>query len=375
MKSIVEFFLKRPMIANLIIILVFGLGIFSILNLRKEAFPEITMGRFTITSIYPGASASDVDDDEIIGKDEINLEINHTLLSGAGLTVEDVLQTIGYAFEGRIVSDILSVDKSTNFRLKLKTGLIDEKEIVSNIPILNRAGQEIKLGSIITTKERNSIEEYKHINKKRYTNVYGNINKDIISTEIVLQKIKENFSSTDDIKIEFAGEPIENSKIFKNLGIAAIFAFVMVYLIISLIFNSYKKPIIVILAIPLGIIGVFLSIFMHGMAISMFVGIALIGLMGVIVNNSIIMVYISSNQNDDLSNDETIINVAKSRLRPILLTTITTIFGLLPTGYGIGGYDPVLSPMSLALSYGLLFGTVIILFFIPTVYSLTKKYL
>ena len=149
----------------------------------------------------------------------------------------------------------------------------------------------------------------------------------------------------------------------------------MVYLIISLIFNSYKKPIIVILAIPLGIIGVFLSIFMHGMAISMFVGIALIGLMGVIVNNSIIMVYISSNQNDDLSNDETIINVAKTRLRPILLTTITTIFGLLPTGYGIGGYDPVLSPMSLALSYGLLFGTVIILFFIPTVYSLTKKYL
>ena len=146
-------------------------------------------------------------------------------------------------------------------------------------------------------------------------------------------------------------------------------------LLISFIFNSYKKPFIVILAIPLGIVGVFLSIFIHGMAISMFVGIALIGLMGVIVNNSIIMVYISSSQNDDKLDDENIIGVAKSRLRPILLTTITTIFGLLPTGYGIGGYDPVLSPMSLALSYGLLFGTLIILFFIPTVYSLTKKFL
>jgi len=336
---------------------------------RRKKVNEIKDFLKSISGVY------DIDDDEIIGKDELNLQINHSLLSSTGLTVEDVLQTIGFAFEGRIVSDIITLDKSMNFRLKLKQNIFDEKEIVSSIPILNRAGQVIKLGSIITIKERESIDEYKHINIKRYTNVYGNINKELISTELVVQLLREKFISTEEIKFEYAGEPIENTKIFKNLGTAAIFAFVMVYLIISLIFNSYKKPFIVILAIPLGIVGVFLSIFIHGMAISMFVGIALIGLMGVIVNNSIIMVYISSSQNDDTLDDENIISVAKSRLRPILLTTITTIFGLLPTGYGIGGYDPVLSPMSLALSYGLLFGTLIILFFIPTVYSLTKKVL
>lgn len=334
-------------------------------KIRNEQIVEIKKYLSTFSGVY------DVEDDNIEGKDELILKINHELLSRTGLTVEEILTTLRIAYEGIIVSDIVNMDRKLNIRLRLNEKARSDIHFIHKLPILNRLGQEINLKEILSVTESKSSDEFQHINGKRFSSVYGNLNKELISPSEIMKKVKTEFMSKPNYNIEFAGEPIENAKIFQNLAIAAIFAFLGVYLIIALIFNSYIKPFIVILAVPFAIIGVIYSIFIHGMAMSMFVGIALIGLMGVIVNNSIIMVFTTSELSGENEITESIIvDGSVQRLRPILLTTITTILGLLPTAYGIGGHDPVLSPMSLALSYGLLFGTVIVLFFIPTVYSI-----
>jgi|JI10StandDraft_1071094.scaffolds.fasta_scaffold39987_2 multidrug efflux pump subunit AcrB len=337
--------------------------------IRKEKAEEVKKFSASITGVY------DVEDDEIEGKDELNLKINQDLLSRAGLTVEDVLQTLRIAYEGIIVTDIVNMDRKIDFRLRLNKKARADIHFIHALPIMNRTGQAINLKNILSVNEAISSDEFRHINGKRYTSVFGNLNKEIITPGAVVEKIKEKFQSSDLVNYEYAGEPVENEKIFKNLAVAAIFALLGIYLIIALIFNSYIKPLIVILAIPFALIGVILALFAHGMAFSMFVGIALIGLMGVIVNNSIVMVFTTSERaGDAVLTEEIIIEGAVQRLRPILLTTSTTILGLLPTAYGIGGHDPVLSPMSLALSYGLLFGTVIVLYFIPVVYSIGLKF-
>ncbi|MCB1142744.1 MAG: efflux RND transporter permease subunit [Leptospiraceae bacterium] len=333
---------------------------------RKKKAEEIKEYLKSLEGVY------DVDDDEIEGKDELNLQIDHDLLASTGLTVEDVLNTIGFSFEGRVVTDLVTVDKKIDFRMRLNEKSRADLDFLRDIPILNRMGQEINLSPIIKINESGSTDEFKHYNGKRYMAVFGNLDKDKMTPESILNLLKEKYSSEREVRLEYSGEPIENKKIFSNLGIAALFAIVSVYLIIALIFNSYLKPVLVLSAIPLGLIGVMLSIFIHGMALSMFVGIALIGLMGVIVNNSIVMIYTSTDDPEQKITDEVIIQGAKGRLRPILLTTTTTILGLFPTAYGIGGYDPVLSPMSLALMYGLLFGTLVVLLFIPSVHSLMK---
>ncbi|MBK7053669.1 MAG: efflux RND transporter permease subunit [Leptospiraceae bacterium] len=334
-------------------------------ELRKEK--SIPLKKFL--SEIPGVF--DVNDDEIEGKDELNLKINHEILARAGLSVDDVLTTLHIAFEGKVVTDLVNMDKKLDFRLRLNEKARADVRFIRSLPILNRAGQEINFKEFISIEEKNSSDEIRHINGKRYLAVFGNLNKDIISPQGVVDQVKANFSNESSLQYEFAGEPVENAKIFKNLGIAAIFALAGIYLIIALIFNSYLKPFIVILAIPFGIIGVILSVFAHGMALSLFVGVALVGLMGVIVNNSIVMVFTTSEiAGEGKITKEIIVDGAVQRLRPIILTTTTTILGLLPTAYGIGGYDPFLSPMSLALSYGLLFGTVVVLYFIPTVYSI-----
>lgn len=337
-------------------------------TIRNEKSHEIKKFLSGIPGVY------DVEDEELEGKDEMNIKINHEILARAGLTVEDVLATLHIAFEGQVVTDLVTMDRKLDFRLRLNEKARADIQFIRSLPILNRAGQEINFKEFVSIEEKKSSDEIRHINGKRYLGVFGNLDKNIIDPQGVVDRFKQQFHDEPSLHYEYAGEPVENGKIFKNLGVAALFAIAGIYLIIALIFNSYTKPFIVILAIPFGIIGVILSVFVHGMAISMFVGIALIGLMGVIVNNSIVMVFTTSEiAGENKITKEIIVEGAVQRLRPILLTTSTTILGLLPTAYGLGGYDPVISPMSLALLYGLLFGTVIVLYFIPVVYSIGSE--
>ena len=129
-------------------------------------------------------------------------------------------------------------------------------------------------------------------------------------------------------------------------GLTAILA---VFIIISLIFNSMTKSIIVISAIPFGIVGIIFAVWSHGMMLSMFVGISLIGLSGIIVNDSLVMVFTISNFLEKSKfNFDNLIDATVTRFRPVVLTTITPVLGLFPTAYGIGGQDPFISPMCLA---------------------------
>ena len=125
------------------------------------------------------------------------------------------------------------------------------------------------------------------------------------------------------------------------------------------------------LTLPFLLIGLAFVLLTHGIPASMMAGIAMVGLMGVVVNDSIVMVHTIDNMsNGNKISSDIIIKGSVSRLRPVLLTTITTILGVLPTGYGIGGYDPFLSHMSITLAYGLLFSTTIILFLVPIIYNI-----
>ncbi|HNH10522.1 MAG TPA: efflux RND transporter permease subunit, partial [Leptospiraceae bacterium] len=144
------------------------------------------------------------------------------------------------------------------------------------------------------------------------------------------------------------------------------------------LFNSVTQPTIVLLAIPFGLIGVIWSFYLHGRPFSFLGLIGVIGLSGIVVNNSIMMVeFINKIVSDRMEIQERfssaaliddIIDGAVRRLRPIVITTATTVFGLLPTAYGIGGADPFIEPMVLALAYGIIVSTFITLILIPAFY-------
>lgn len=141
-------------------------------------------------------------------------------------------------------------------------------------------------------------------------------------------------------------------------------------------FNSMFKPLLILSIVPFAATGVIIALYLHEMNIyGFFAVIGALGMIGVVINDAIVMIDKIENSHikESLHPWETIAKVSATRLRPVLLTTITTVAGILPTAYGIAGYDSMLAEMMLTMGWGLLFGTIITLILVPLLYSLTVK--
>jgi multidrug efflux pump subunit AcrB len=153
-----------------------------------------------------------------------------------------------------------------------------------------------------------------------------------------------------------------------------------IFLLLVLLFNSYTQPLLVLSAIPFSVIGVIWAFFLHGETLSFFAILGTLALVGVIVNDSLVLVshlnYLKEKVTDaSASAHEFIIKGAKDRLRAVVLTTLTTLAGVIPLAYGIGGTDYILQPMALSLGYGLIFGTVMTLVLLPCLYLINYDFI
>jgi hypothetical protein len=137
-------------------------------------------------------------------------------------------------------------------------------------------------------------------------------------------------------------------------------------------YDSYSMPFLIISVIPFGVVGIFLSFYAHGLPLSMFAAMGLIGLSGIAVNDSVVLIDHIHGKILEAGkfSKELVIQSTVNRLRPIMLTTVSTLLGLVSTAYAIGGYDPLLSPLSLAIFYGLIFSTTVVLILLPTLYAI-----
>lgn len=334
-------------------------------EIRKKKVTEIRNRLETLKGVL------NVDDDQVFGKQELNLILNYDRLSQSALTVEDVLQAIRIAFDGQVVTDFVQDNRPIDIRVRLDRRGRGDTDFIKNLKIINKNGLIIPLEKLTSFVERSALSQINHVDGDRTTVIFGQLDKVNQTPASILAYAKKEFPSTKDVLVTFAGEPIENEKIFGSLGMAAVTAILAVFIVISLILNSLSKPLIVMSAVPFGVVGIILAVWTHGMALSMFVIISLIGLSGIIVNDSLVMVFTISELIENSKFDiEKIVKGAVTRLRPVLLTTATTVLGLFPTAYGLGGEDPFISPMCLALMYGLLFGTFVTLILVPTLYSI-----
>jgi len=173
------------------------------------------------------------------------------------------------------------------------------------------------------------------------------------------------------MEVRVGGEAEESMEQIRNLGFTFIIAFIGIYFLLVLLFNSFSQPFLVLVAIPFGIVGVIIALAIHGQPLSFIAIIGTIGLAGVVVNDSLVLVSHLNElkkQNPDRELRDLVALGTANRLRAIILTTLTTVAGVLPLAYGIGGTDYFISPMALALGYGLLFATPLTLVLVPCLY-------
>jgi len=168
------------------------------------------------------------------------------------------------------------------------------------------------------------------------------------------------------VVLDFSGEFEQQRDSQKSIGRAFAIGLAIVYLILATSFRSMMQPFIIVLAVPFGLIGVIIGLYLNGYSLSMMALIGATALTGIVVNNSLILMdYINRERREGLGRRESIISACSVRMRPVLLTSLTTVCGLAPTAYGIGGAEPFVQPCAMTIVWGLAFASILTLFLIP----------
>ncbi len=318
-----------------------------------------------------------VDDTDSV-ENELLIRFNKEKMARLGIKVSAVAQTVRMAYHGSVATSIQKTDHQLDFRVEMDPKFQMNRAMLGSLTVPNKQGRFVRLDSIAWFEETNAVTTIHHYNGERTVTVSADVDSDVTSSKEVMKKLIIKYATLlggfNDVNIQFGGEMKATIEAMKDLAIAFGIALIGIYFMLVLLFKSVAQPLLIMTMIPFGFTGAFLGFMIHGMPMSFMGAVGMIGLAGVIVNDNVVMVdminnILRSNPNP-VSGDvlKAVVDGAGKRLRPILLTTFTTVFGLLPTVYGFGGSSDMIIPIVTALAYGLLFDSILTLFFMPSIY-------
>jgi len=320
-----------------------------------------------------------IDNDQKGRKEELTIDLNYAKLAQLGLTVELVAQTVRIAYEGIEATSIQNINNRLDFRVKIADNFTRDKSFLENLLIPNKTGRLIKLREVARIRPGYSKSLINHYNGDRVITITASVDPDTSTASKAAKQIKKYFKDNISSKypgtfLKLGGEAKETKETLGDLVVVLGLALVGIYFILMLLFNSLTQPLLILFIVPLGAIGGLLSFQLHQMPLSFMGIIGLIGLSGIIVNDGVVMIsfindtIIKTSITDNKDLYKVIAAGARQRLRPVILTTLTTVAGLLPTIYGLGGDAKSLVPVVMAIAYGLIFATFITLLLLPCLY-------
>jgi multidrug efflux pump subunit AcrB len=327
-------------------------------------------------SEVPGVFDAKIDD--VFGDDEVTVQLNYDQAARLGLSLADIGLNVRTAIAGQEISDVNLNNKEVNYFLRFderdKKGIAD----LNQIKISDQQGNLIPLGGLAQFVTQPGAPQIKRYDFKRAKTVTANIDDSKITSiqanAIVaaeFDKIKDQYK---EVNIVFGGEAEKTNESVQSLFAALILSLIGIFGLLVLIFRSYLSPFIILTTIPLGLVGVSVSFFVHQKDLSFMALIGIIGLGGIIVNSGIILISFIEQLKEETKMNlrEILVKASVLRLRSVVVTSLTTISGLVPTAYGIGGVDYFIIPMALALAWGLTTGTILTLYWVPPAYAIVQ---
>ncbi len=310
-----------------------------------------------------------VRDDRVEARVQSYIEIDDTAVSLNGLTRYDLLKQLNTTIMGAKVGEIYIDAENTDIIVK---GDIESYNNLQNLYITNSAGVAIPLSELATIETEDAILQINHYNGEDTISVLA----DVLDGYNALYIENDLWSyidtlDTEGIKIESKGEVSNMLGLISSLGIAALFAVIVIYLILLIQFKSMKKPLIILVSIPLSFIGSGFGLWIFDMDIQAMALLGLVTLFGIVVNNSILLIEVMDAQ---IRAGSSLVDACQAavdkRFRPIMLSSITTCIGLVPL---IISGDSMTAPMASVLLFGLLFSTFLTLVIVPTLYAIQSK--
>lgn len=335
------------------------------------------------TSLASIDDIENIERDEVIASDSFDIGYDQTELKRLGVSPTKIAQTMRTILSGERLFTLLRNDEEVDVLLSVRPDYQTNMERVLSIPISNQHGYMVPLNLLVKatiTKTKQSIRRQSSI---RTSYLFAERQRDSTKTPLEIATHIEQtifpsiLSRYPSAQLRFEGEVIDTQSSKQQLLMNLIMVIGLIYGVLAILFNSFTKPMRVIILIPFGVIGVILAFYFHQKTqIGFYACVGTIGMIGVVINDGIVLLDRLDTLNPSKS-IEKIPEISTSRLRAIVLTTLTTVIGVFPTAYGLLGYDPMLSDMMLALAWGLVFGTFITLVLVPCIvaieYDLRKK--
>lgn len=323
-----------------------------------------------------GVTDVQTDRDETV--QEIQMTVNREEAQSAGFAPAQIAQLVNNATRGVFATQIIESETS-----EVKTVFVRyDEEVTANLEKLRQmlvktpAGNFVPLESLADIAVTDGPVNIRHIEGQdavQFTVTYGaDENLGDISTAVD-EKV-ESLDLSDETVLSYSGdqELLDNSK--DDMIMAMVLAVVLIYIVMAAQYESFKYPFVIMFTVPLMVIGVALSLIVAQLPLSIPAIIGVLILVGIVVNNAIVIVdYILQRKQEGYSGTEAIVQSVKDRVRPILMTALTTILGLIPLASGIGDGTEINQPMGITVIGGLISSTFLTLFVIPVVFSLFDK--
>ena len=315
------------------------------------------------------------------GYPEYQVRVRQDRISSLGLTTSRVAEIVRGAIQGTEgAGSSIYVDPQTgrehNVRVRLREEDRRRPEDLRRLPVPALGGKVVPLENVaeivrISTPvqlERRYQQRIIHVTANTSGRDLGSIANEI-ETKISQMKIPEGFS------VQIKGARLEQKEAFQMLLFALVLAIVLIYMVLASQFASLLHPFLIMFSVPLGFIGVVWALFVTGNTLSVISFIGIIMMVGIVVSNAIILVdYINRLRQEGVELKEAIIRAGRIRLRPILMTSLTTICGLIPMAMGLGEGAEANASLAIAVIGGLSVSTLLTLIFVPTLYFIAESW-
>lgn len=309
------------------------------------------------------------------GRPELHIKLKRQKADLYGITTAQLSSLVSTAIRGSTATQLRADGEEIKVNVILDENYRQNINDLEILTVVSSGGALIPLGDVAEFEMTKGPTQIHRINQSRQVTISGDISgRDLRSVNTEIQQVISQMNIPQGIQIEFGGANQEMIDAFTDLGLALILAIVLVYMILASQYESLIYPFVIMFAMPPTIVGVILSLLITGRTFNVPAFIGVIMLAGIVVNNAIVLVdYINTlRKRDGMSRKEAILKAGPTRLRPILMTTLTTILAMLPLVLGIGEGAEMSAPMATAIFGGLSFSTLITLVLVPCMYIILE---
>ena len=308
-------------------------------------------------------------------KPELQIIFDQEKMSANGLNTAMAASAVRNRIDGLVATQLRQSGDEYDVIVRFKKDALSTLTDIENIAVANTQGQAVRLGEIARIKEYWAPPSIERKRKERVVRVsFTPFKRSLTDIQIDVQKAINETPKPAGIMVQISGAIVEQMEAFMDLALLLVVSLILVYLVMASQFESLKMPLIIMFSIPFAFSGVAIALFFTKTTLSVISGIGTVLLIGIVVKNAIVLVdFINLMRERGNELNKAILISGRSRLRPVLMTSVTTILAMLPLAISKGSGSELWKPMGIAVIGGLIFSTFVTLVLVPVVYAIFAK--